>query len=288
MKILARVVVTSLLSVLLLAVDAHAQARDMAFDFKTTDSGSLAMQTMNGQSTGRAVVSKGRARLDVKGTARSLAMPGAAAGDDVTILVLDSGKSLVYINPKTKQYMQVNPMEVMDRMQKMMEGMGATMQFEFTGDPKVEDVGAGPVIVGHKTQHFRITTGMTMTMSIMGETQTMTMSSVTDEYLAPDLRNMTDPFRNMSSNTMGAMGGANKAYVDRLKAVQAKLPNGMELRAETQVTINAAGQAQNMKNVREITGIENTTASDDQFAVPTGFTKVDFPLGPGGGRIPPE
>jgi hypothetical protein len=286
MKTLVRLAVISLVGIPLLAVNARAQVHDLAFDFKMTDSGTV-MQPPVGTSTGHAVVSKGRVRMDIKGTARSLAMPGAAPGDDVSLIALDSGKTLIYINPKTKQYMQFTPAEAMDRMQKMMEGMGASIKFEFTGDPKVEDVGAGPVILGHKTQHYRITTGMTMTMSMMGESQTMDMSSVTNEYLAPDLRNVSDPFRNMSSNTMGAMGGANKAYLERLKAVQAKLPNGMELRAETEVTITGAGKTQNMVNVREITAIENATASDDQFVVPTGFTKVDLPL-PGGGRIPPE
>jgi hypothetical protein len=285
MKILARVAFISLVGFSLFALDAHAQTRDMAFDFKMTDSGTVLGA---GASTGHAVVSKGRVRMDTKGTARSLAMPGAALGDDITMIMLDSGKTFIYINPKTKTYMQFNPMEMMDRMQKMMEGMGASMKFEFTGDPKVESVGAGPVILGHKTQHYRITTGMKMTMSMMGDSQTMEMSSVSDQYLAPDLKNMTDPFRNMATNSMGAMGGANKAYLERLQAVQAKLPSGMELRAETQVSVKGGGQAQNMTTIREITGIQSTTVSDDQFVVPATFTKVDLPLGPGGGRIPPE
>lgn len=287
MKTLVRLSVICALGIPFASVSARAQVRDMAFDFKMTDSGTASPKG-GGLSTGHAVVSKGRVRMDVKGTARALAMPGAAAGDDITVIMLDSGKTVIYINPKTKKYMQVNPMEVMDRMQKMMEGMGATMKFEFTGDPKVENVGAGPVILGHKTQHYRITTGMKMTMSMMGDSQTMEMSAVSDEYLAPDLKHMTDPFRNMSSSSMGAMGGANKAYLERLRAAQAKLPNAMELRAETQVTVDGAGQTQNMKTVREITAIQNTRASDDQFVVPAAFTKVDLPLGPGGGRIPPE
>ena len=287
MKTLVRFTFISLLGVALLAVDARAQAHDMAFDFRMTDSGATG-QKVPGVSTGHAVVSKGRVRMDVQGTARSLAMPGAAAGDDITLIMLDSGKTVIYINPKTKQYMQLNPMEAMERMQKMMEAMGASMKFEFTGDPKVENVGPGPVILGHKTQHYRITTGMTMTMSMMGDSQTMEMSSVSEEYLAPDLNNLTDPFRNMSSSSMGAIGGGNKEYLARLKAAQAKLPNAMELRAETQVTVNGAGQSQNMTSVREITAIQRTTASDDQFVVPATFTKVDLPLGPGGGRIPPE
>jgi len=286
MKTFIRIGFIAVTGVQLLAVEARAQGRDMAFDFKMTDSAAAMLPA--GTSTGHAVVSKGRVRMDVKGTARSLAMPGAAAGDDITLIMLDSGKTLIYINPKTKQYMQFNPMEAMDKMQKMMEGMGATMKFEFTGDPKVENVGDGPEILGHKTQHYRITTGMKMTMSMMGDSQVMDMSSVSDEYLAPDLRNMTDPFRNMSSSSMGAMGGANKEYLARLKAAQAKLPNAMELRAVTRVNVSGATGTQNMTSVREITGIESATVTDDQFVIPATFTKVDLPMGPGGGRIPPE
>ena len=289
MRILARIAVISLLGIPLLTGEASAQGRDMAFDFRMTDSGTAASQSVHGVSTGHAIVSKGRVRLDSRGNARALAMPGSAAGDDVTLIMLDSGKTLIYINPKTKRYMQVNPIEAMDRMQKMMEGMGATMKVDFTGDPKVENLGSGPELLGHKTQHYRITTGMRMTMTAMGETQTIEMSGVTDEYLALDLRNTSDPFRNMSSNAMsGMMGGSNKAYLERLKAVQAKLPNAMELRAETHVTVESAGQTQTMMSVREITGIQKTTASGDRFAVPAGYTKIDFPLGPGGGRTPPE
>lgn len=289
MRTLPRLAAISLLGIPLFTVIARAQGRDMGFDFKMTDSGTTAMQSIHGVSTGHAIVSKGRVRIDARGNARALAMPGAAAGDDVTLIMLDSGKTLIYINTKTKRYMQLNPIEAMDRMQKMMEGMGASMKVDFTGDPKVENLGSGPEILGHKTRHYRVTTGIMMTMTAMGETQTMEMSAVADEYLALDLRNRNDPFRNMSSNAMGGMmGGPNKAYLERLKAVQAKLPNAMELRAETHITVGSAGQTQNMTTVREITGIQNTTASADQFAVPAGYTKIDFPLGPGGGRVPPE
>jgi hypothetical protein len=286
MKTFVRLVFASLIWLSLLTVDARAQSNAMAFNFRMSDSGAT---TVPGVSTGRAVVSKGRVRMDVKGTARGLAMPGMAPGDDVSLILLDGGKTVIYINPKTKQYMQINPIETMERMQKMMEGMGALMKFEFTGNPKVENVGPGPVILGHKTRHYRITTGMKMTVSMMGESQATEMSAVSDQYLALDLKNMTDPFSNMaSSSSMGSMGASNKEYVARLRAAQAKLPKALELRTETQVRLNAAGQSQNLRSVREITAIESTRASDDLFMAPKAFTKVELPLGPAGGRIPPE
>lgn len=285
MKNVTRLVSLSLLGLCAFTVQARAQGDDMAYDFKMTDSGTVGMQAINGVSTGHAIVSKGKVRMDVSGGSRTLAMPGHP-GDDVTIIMLDSGKSIIYVNPKTKQYMQFNPMETMDRMQKMMEGMGATMKFDFIGEPKAESLGAGPVIIGHKTQHYRMTTAMKMTMNAMGESQTIETSSITDEYLAPDLEKSTDLFAGMSNGMNGIMGGSNKEYLEKVKQLKAKLPKGMELRAETQSTITMAQGAQSMKNIREVTAISKTHATPDQFAVPAGYTKIDLPMGPG--APPPE
>jgi hypothetical protein len=254
MKNVTRIVSLSLLGLCALTVQARAQGDDTAYDFKMTDSGTVGMQAINGVSTGHALVSKGKIRMDVSGSARTLAMPGNP-GSDVTIILLDSGKTIIYVNPKTKQYMQINPMEMMDRMQKMMEGMGATMKFDFTGEPKVESLGAGPEILGHKTQHYRMTTAMKMTMNAMGESQTIETNSVTDEYLAPDIKNSTDLFSGMSNGMSGMMGGSNKEYLEKAKQLKAKLPNAMELRAETQSTVSMAQGQQTMKNVREVTAI---------------------------------
>ena len=286
MKNVTRIFSLSLLGLCALSTQVRAQGDDMAYDFKMTDSGTVGMQTFNGVSTGHALVSKGKIRMDVSGSARSLAMPGNP-GSDVTIIMLDSGKTVIYVNPKTKQYMQINPMEMMDRMQKMMEGMGATMKFDFTGDPKVENLGAGPEILGHKTQHYRMTTVMKMTMNAMGQSQTIETSSVTDEYLAPDIKHSTDLFSGMSNGMSGMMGGANKEYLEKVKQLKAKLPDAMELRAETQSTITMQQGMQNMKNVREVTAIKKTHAAADQFAVPAGYAKIELPpMGPG--APPPE
>ena|SRR5437867_6438385 len=284
MKNVARIVSLSLIGLCAASIQASAQGDDMAYDFKLTDSGTVGMQAINGVSTGHALVSKGKIRMDVSGSARALAMPGRP-GEDVTVIMLDSGKTIIYVNPKTKQYMQFNPMETMDRMQKMMEGMGATMKIDFTGEPKVENLGAGPEILGHKTQHYRMSTAMKMTMNMMGESQIIETKSVTDEYLAPDIKHSTDLFSGMSNGMVG-MAGSNKEYIEKVKHLKAKLPDAMELRAETQSTVSTPQGSQNLKNIREVTAIRKTHATADQFAVPAGYTKVELPMGPG--APPPE
>jgi hypothetical protein len=271
--------------VLLSLVPANVRAQgDLAVEFRMSDSGSVAGKSFNGASTGHGVVSHGRIRLDMQGDARAMTMPGLGASDQVTIIVLDSGKTFIYLQPHTKQYMRFNPAEAMDRMQKMMEGMGTTMNFDMTGPgPKVENLGAGPVMLGHHTVHYRTTMGMKMTFNAMGDSQGMDMSMVTDQYLAPDLKEMTDPFRAMSSTaiTGGIFGGSNKKYMESMKAIQAQLPHATELRAETLVTVTGMGQLQVSKTVREITKLEHTIGTDEMFAIPSGYTKVEFPMGAG-------
>ncbi|MEP6905463.1 MAG: hypothetical protein ABI875_05230, partial [Gemmatimonadales bacterium] len=171
-------------------------------------------------------------------------------------------------------------------MQKMMEGMGAAMKFEITGgDPKVEKLGAGPVILGHRTTHYRVTGVMKVNVAVMGQNQGIETSTVTDEYLALDLHSLTDPFRNLGSNSMGGLFGPSfKAYTDKMKAARAKLP-GFPLRSENHVTTLGVGQGSDIKSVQEVTAIHMITASPSLFEVPAGYTQITTPEMP---TMPPR
>lgn len=51
----------------------------------------------------------------------------------------------------------------------------------------LEDLGAGERISGHATRHVRVTTAGTMDMTIMGQTCTKRLESVSDMWIAPDV-----------------------------------------------------------------------------------------------------
>lgn len=269
------------------AVTLRAQGDDTAFEIRVTDSGTAGGQKIDGISTGHAVVSKGRVWLNMKGTARSMLFPGASPGEEVAIIMPDTGKTLTIVRPSAKQYFRFNPMEMMDRMQKMMEGMGASVSLDPSSqEPTLENLGQGPVILGHKTVHYRLTIGMKVKMSAMGESHTIDMASTTDEYLAPDLT-IADPFRGLKANDMGAIfGPGSKAYMNKVREIQEKMPKSTELRAETRLTMNAGSQTSDLKSVREITSIHKTKASSDLFEIPHDYKQVDIPMGPGA-VVPP-
>lgn len=278
MNQLARLTIASTVAFPLIAGAAKAQGYDLAIDFRMTESGVSGGSPVAGAGTGHTVVSKDRVRLDMKGNTRMMRMPGGSDSDSVTLIMIDSGKTLIFLDPREKRFLRIRPVEMMEGMQKLMEGIGASMSFDVTGDdPKAENLGAGPVILGHHTVHYRVTGGMKVSVTAMGQSQVTRMSSVGDEYLAHDFANVTDPFRALGQNTMAAaFGPGARAYFDKMQAVRANLP-GFPLRAEAHVVTSGAGRGSDIKSVSEVTGIQKTTASPSLFEVPAGYTPMTLP-----------
>jgi hypothetical protein len=283
MRRFARFALGSFAAFALVPVAAQAQSDDMAYDIRVTDSGTIAGQRIDGVSKGRAIVSRGRVRMELRGNSRLMNIPGLPRAEEATLLMLDSGK-MIYLRPKTKQYIVINPAESMDRVQKMMAGMGASMTFDVTTEPRVESLGPGPVILGHRTVHYRVTSGMKMTMAGMGQNQVMETTSIMDQYVAPDLKNVAGPFIGAAwSGASGMFGSGNKSYFEKLHAATAKLPNGAKLLMVTKIDVNGMGQGASTRSVGEVTGMKKVTATPDLFAVPADYTKVELPMGPMGG-----
>jgi len=284
---LSRFAIALFVSVPVLAGSVQAQGHDLAIDFRTSESGMASGKPMNGSGTAHGVFSKGRVRYDMKGNTRGMALPGMAPSDSTSFIILDNGATIIFLQPETKQYMRMRPAEAMDGMQKMLEGMGAAMKFDVSGDdPKVEKLGPGPTILGHHTTHYRVTGRMKVSVAVMGQSQGVETSTVSDEYVTPDIENITDPFHGSGSSPVGGMFGASfKTYMDKMKVAQAKL-GGFPLRMETHVTTSsAAGQSSDIRSVNEITAIHTITASPSLFEVPAGYTQITMPTMP---NMPPR
>ena len=269
---------TVAVAVLLGTSTAHSQARDWAFDYKITDTATVDGAARTGVTTGRAVTSKGRVRVDMKGF--SISIPRMALGDDeASIIVEDQGRLVTYILPSQRAYMQYNPFEMIRQMDEMMGGMAATMKFDISApDPKLENLGKGPVILGHQTVHYRMTSRLTMTIRAMGERETMEMSNITDQYFAPDLGAPLDPFSSMKllREASSMYGSVSKVYRDKMRAAQSRLPKAPELRAVQRIRLTDPRQTSNFTSVHEITKIQRLNAPADLFTVPKGFKKVDM------------
>jgi hypothetical protein len=258
--------------------------KNLALDFRTT----VVVQGKPDTSVimGHAVGTASKMRLDVKTQGSGAALGMLSSQGEVSMIVADGGKTITYLDSKKSQYLTVRPTDMIAQAQK------SGMKMEFSGtEAKVDSLGAGPTILGHPTSHYRVVTGMTMTISAMGQQQTVKVGSTTDTYYATDLRADLNPFASLNGADMANMfGTTNKEFADKMTAAQAKLPKGMPLRSESSNTISAQGQTKITNSQAEVTAIQWVAVDLKAFDVPPTYTAVQLPgmTGTGKGSIPPK
>ena len=285
MSFASRLAVGALIALVPLSqINAQTAGKSLAMDFRTTVS--VQGTPDSALMVGHAVGTGDKMRVDVKGSA----MQSSPLSSDsvVTMIITDSGKTITFIDSKKSQYLQVRPAEMVAQTQQM-----GGMKMDFSGtEAKVDSLGAGPTILGHPTTHYRVTTGMTMTVNAMGQQQVIKFSSTTDGYYATDLTGTLNPFASVTGGDVANMfGSANAEFAQKIKAVQAKLPKATQLRALSSATIVAQGQTRVTTSSAEVTSLRWVNTDPKAFDIPASYKQVQLPglAGPGsGGAIPPK
>lgn len=259
--------------------------KNLAMDFRTTVTVSGMPDTSVIQ--GHAVGSTDKMRMDLtmKGPGAQVS-PLGGPGGQITMILSDSGKTVTYLDATASHYMKVRPADMLANAQQA----GVKMAFSGT-EAKVDNLGAGPSILGHATSHYRFGTGMTMTINAMGQEQVVKISSTSDYYYANDIKGAVNPFASMTGGDMAAMfGSANKEFADKLKAMQEKLPKGTPLRALSSSTMVAQGQTRVTTTQAEVTSVQWVDANPTLFEIPSTYTPISLPGMPGaqGGATPPN
>jgi hypothetical protein len=264
---------------------AAAVGKNLAMDFRTT----VIIEGMpdTGVIQGHAVGSGDKLRMDLtmKGPGAQIT-PLGGTGGEVSMILTDSGKTVTYIDSKNNKYLRVRPADMLVQAQ----ATGVKMDFSGT-EAKVDNLGAGPAILGHPTSHYHVGTGMTITISAMGQVQTVKISSSGDYYYANDIKGVVNPFASLSGGDMAAMlGSSNKEFADKMKAMQEKLPKGTPLRASSTATLIAQGQTRVTNTQAEVTSVQWVDANPKAFEIPSTYTLMTLPGmgGAQGGAIPPK
>jgi hypothetical protein len=284
MRFASRVAAAAVAFVPLAYANAQTAGKTLAMDFRMTNAVQGTPDT--GVIVGHAIGTADKMRLD-------LTMKGAGAKNvtpitdsAVRMIVTDSGKTITYLDAKKNQFLRVRPAEMVAQAQQL---GGMKMDFSETS-AKVDSLGAGPAILGHPTSHYRVTTGMTMTISAMGQQQTVKIASSNDAYYATDIKGYLNPFTTLTGGDMAAIfGTSNKEFGEKMKVIQQKLPKGTPLRASSSATIVAQGQTRVTNSSAEVTGIQWVDTDAKAFEVPSTYTATQLP-GMGGsssGAIPP-
>lgn len=250
---------------------AQVAGKDLALDFRTSTS----MEGMPeaGVLTGHIVGSGSKIRIDMSTVGGPSPTPLPTEGP-VSMIVSDSGRTITYLDAKNSQYMSVRPGDMLAEAREM--GM---VKMEFSGtDAKVDNLGAGPKILGHPTAHYRVGTRLTIRISGMGQQESVKIASTSDYYFPTDIRSAVNPFASITGTDMiGMFGASNKEFADKMKAAEKKLPKAPPLRTLTTATITTGGTSRVTKTSTEVTSVRWVNADPRVFEIPAGYTAVEMP-----------
>lgn len=252
-------------------VDAQTTGKDLAMDFRT--SSSVEGSADSGAVRGHVVSSPTKVRIDMSAIGGRAPTPLATDGN-VSMIVSDSGRTITYLDVKNSQYVRFRPNEMFAQAQQM-----GGVKMDFTGtEATVTSLGAGPAILGHPTARYRVVTRMTMTITGMGQQQSVKISSTTDYHYPTDLRSAFNPFASFTGTDMLSMfGGSSKELATKLKAAEDKLPKAPPLRIATSSTVAGPGVTTTTTSYTEVTSVQWVNADPRVFEIPAGYKAVQVP-----------
>jgi hypothetical protein len=207
-------------------------------------------------------------------------------GPHAVLLMRGGGSEMSFVNPDSREYLSVKPLEMMAGFKKMLEGMGGSMTFDTSVTRmSVDSVGPGPTIDNHQTVHYTLRTAVKMTVVMMGQTMTNEDVSATEVYTAPDMSEFSDVTNGMVNQfaDVARSMGMEGPMVDRMKASQKKIP-GFPLRLVKQTTQTQRGVTRTSTETIESRNVKHASAPDSLFAIPAGYKSVSMPALPSATR----
>ena len=272
MRFSLRLSVVALAAPVSFAASQAAPGKNLAEDFRVTTSVQGMADTM--VIMGHAVGSSDKMRIDLTSMGADSQVSPLTQQGPISMIVTDSGRTINYLDPKRSQYVRVRPAEMLAAAQKTGD---VKMDFSAT-QANVDSLGAGPVVLGHPTLRYKVQTGMTISMSAFGNSQSVKLSSTTEYLFATDIRGGLNPFSSLSGGDMMTMFGAsNKDFADKMSAVQAKLPKRTPLRASSSATVVAQGQTRVTNTQAEVTSVQWVNADPKVFEIPASYTAGSLP-----------
>jgi hypothetical protein len=235
----------------------------------TTDQAGIARDQVTLR--GHAAILGDRVRIDIEDAGAGSRMNGSY------MLAFDGGRRLIWVNPERKQYYEMGSSSMMDKMNGLVNGSNGLISAEASNVKiDVKKVGAGPVIEGHSTVHYRMTQRMDMKTKVLYKSMSSHDESTIDYYYAPDLQHFVNPFLSSSQDMGGHMSFLGEEYMRQVQAAYSKLyQGGAPLKTVmTSKSVDEFGNMQTSTATTEVSNLKSGPVNESLFEIPAGYSRV--------------
>jgi hypothetical protein len=212
----------------------------------------------------------GKARVDFPGDMA----PGVAAG---TYALMDAGSAtMTLVMPAKKEAMTMSP----GAMAGSMQGMAGMMKMTVTDtSSKMEDLGDGERVLGFATRKFRVTTGYTMNVSMMGTTTSMRTENTSVVQVSEAVGALDAGFTTFGASfarNFGAEAAMAGTGFEQLKALSSLQPKGFPLVMEQETRMIRAGDTTQTRTSWRMTELARGGVEPADLTLPEGYKVTDL------------
>ena len=237
---------------------------DLVYTFRTSETGD---RSRDDDMTGTVRVHDGDVRIDVDRHRN---------GDDrdAYILVLDNGARMLSVHPSRHEVEEMSAAGFERIVGTSLRAVRPIVHFR-VGDVAIstQRLGAGGTLLGHATDHVRLTEHYTVHITAMGfDGGDETIAVQTDYWVVPGLQLGRNPLLALLERAGTAMAQSDASFVQREDAARAALPQGSPLRTVSRVTTTERnGDTKETVRTTEVTSLKREAQPASLFEVPSGY-----------------
>lgn len=188
-------------------------------------------------------------------------------------MVGKSGQDVIRLaNTSNKSYSELKPSELSGGVTAMLRQFGVGFAI---GNPRVRsrDFGPGGVIEGYPTRRSRMNANFDVRLNLIGKKSLLRVQMNTESWTTDRIPAGLASFLSLQGSRTGI------PEVDKLLEAQAAAVKGFPLRQTTTLRVIQNGGETTTTSTASISGIAQRTFAASDFAIPTGYKKVESALG---------
>lgn len=245
--------------------------------------------------SGKAHVTGEYARMDIQASKNQPMMERGSY-----LIMRADPATFFMVNPRKKEYVEFPVGEMARGMMGGAGGVGGMIRIAVTdASTSGEKAGSGGDVNGQQTELYRITQEYTMSVRVLGRRNTTTNKSVSEYYVAPQLRGLLNPLGSfakgmsaMVATPGGGEGSGLQTIIDQAEVEQHRLfAEGTPVRIVTRTTAtDDRGRSSETLSTMDLTDINRGDIAASVFALPPEFKRIalEIPDAPAAQEGQPE
>jgi hypothetical protein len=192
--------------------------------------------------------------------------------DGSIMLSTTGGESFYVLDPKKKEYYEINLSQLLSTAGAMLGSMGGMFKMSFENHTvNVTKAGDGGEIEGYSTAKYVSDSSYDLVMEVFGKKNVQNVKTHTESWVTSDLGREYMTFVQQKGFKTGF------EQLDKMIEKETAGMQGFPLKQIVRTTTTSKGKSDTQTTTMTVTSIREASVPDEQFEIPAGFNRIEGP-----------